>query len=277
MKQYPLDSMSEISDEIGTRIRLGGPFLSGRRQQEIRLYNDIPRIDFKTELLGFPGHDGLLTVVFPLGGEHSAWNNETHNAVTTRPDGIYYAQSFLDAQRSRGGVALLNRGPGGVQAEGNTVRRLLLRSVTNYWGYFSPNESEAGSHPFEYSLNAHSGDWRNNVVRQAHIFSGPLMPFATDPHPGTLPSHHGFGSVEEGQFEIAALKRSEDRKSLILCGHKTTGAKGKVTIALDHAPAHAWLGDLMERPGQSVPVRQGRIEFNCNAFEFVTLRLDEKP
>jgi len=278
MKQYPIDSMTETRDAIGIRIRLGGPFLSGRRQQEICLYDGIPRIDFKTELQGFPGHDGLLTAVFPLrGGESTTWNYETHNAVTPRPDGIYYAQSFLDAQRTRDGVALVNRGMGGVQAAGSLVRLILLRSITNYSGYYSPKASEAGSHTFEYSLYAHSGDWRNGVIQQAHSFGSPLMPFATDAHPGTLPSHHSFVSVEDGPFEITALKRSEDGKSLILRGHETLGRKGKVTVTFDRAPALAWLSDLTERASQRVPVQNGKIQFECNAFEFVTLRLDEKP
>ena len=91
-----------------------------------------------------------------------------------------------------------------------------------------------------------------------------LMPFATDAHAGTLPSHHSFVSVEEGQFEITALKRSEDGKSLILRGHETMGKKGKVTVALDHAPAQAWLADLTERPGRKLPLQQGKIQFECN-------------
>jgi len=276
MNKYPVDSMTETRDQIGLVVRLSGPFLSGRRTQEIRLYNDIPRIDFKTELLGFPGRDGLLTAVFPLRGESTIWNYETHNAVTTRPDGIYYGQSFVDAQRN-GGVAFFNRGMGGVQAEKGVLRLILLRSIINYKGYYCPQASEAGSHTFEYSLYAHSGDWRNKVVEQAHSFGSDLMPIATDAHAGTLPSHHSFVSVEDGQFEITALKRSEDGKSLILRGHETTGKKGTVTVALHHAPAQAWLSDLTERPGRELPLQQGKIQFDCNPFEFVTLRLDEKP
>jgi alpha-mannosidase len=166
---------------------------------------------------------------------------------------------------------------GGVQAEGGMLRLILLRSITNYRGYYSPKASEAGSHAFEYSLYAHSRDWRNGVVQQAHSFGSPLMPFATDAHPGTLPSHHSFVSVEEGQFEITALKRSEDGKSLILRGHETMGKRGRATVIFDHAPAEAWLSDLTERASQKVPVQHGKIQFECNGFEFVTLRLDAKP
>ncbi len=273
--KFPADSVKQWQDDIGIRIQVTGPFLSGRRLQEIRLYNDIPRIDFRTELLGFPGHDGLLTAVFPLRSrESTTLNYETHNAVVTRPDGIYYAQSFVDAANERGGIGLFNHGMGGVQADRGLIRLILLRSITNYTGYFSPKASEAGSHVFEYSLYSHAGDWRNGVVEQAHSFSSSLMPLATDAHSGPLPSQHSFLSVAEGQFEVTALKRSEDGKGRILRGHETTGKQGRVTIVLDKPPTQAWLADLTERALRNIPVQDGKIQFDCNPFEFVTLRLD---
>ena len=69
--------------------------------------------------------------------------------------------------------AFFNRGMGGVETDHGVVRLILLRSITNYTGYYTPEASEAGSHTFEYSLYAHSGDWRNGVVNQAHSFAGP--------------------------------------------------------------------------------------------------------
>jgi hypothetical protein len=59
----------------------------------------------------------------------------------------------------------------------------------------------------------------------------------------------------------------------ILRGHENTGKKGRVTIVLDMAPTQTWLADLTERPLHSIPVEHGKIQFDCNAFEFVTLRL----
>jgi hypothetical protein len=54
------------------------------------------------------------------------------------------------------------------------------------------------------------------------------------------------------------------------------GKSGTVTIAFDKPPAQAWLADLTERAIRRVPVQNGKIRFDCNAFEFVTLRLDAK-
>lgn len=276
MMAYPADSITETHDDVGVRITISGPFLSGRRIQEILLYKDIPRIDFRTQLLGFPGHDGLLTSVFPLrSGAATDYNYETHNAVTERPDGIYYAQTFVDAGNGNSGVSFLNRGMGGVQTNHGRVKLILLRSITNYKGYFAPKASEAGSHVFEYSLYFHPGDWRNGVIEQAHSYTSPLLTFATDAHSGVLPTHYSFLSVGEGHFEITAMKRSEDGKAWIVRGHETMGRAGHVTLILDQLPRQAWLADLVERPSHDLAVSGNKLQFETNPFEFVTVRLNE--
>jgi alpha-mannosidase len=102
------------------------------------------------------------------------------------------------------------------------------------------------------------------------------MHLATDPHSGVLPGHHSFILVEEGSFEVTALKRSEDGKSWILRGHETMGRAGQVVLDLDQVPQQAWLSDLTERPIQRIPMQNKKIRISCKPFEFVTLRLDIK-
>jgi alpha-mannosidase len=277
MRDFPATSITAVHDAIGTRVSVKGAFLSGQRLQEIYLYDEIPRIDFRTQLLGFPGHDGVLSAVFPLRtGKSTVLNYETHNAVTTRPDGIYYAQTFVDAGDGQTGVAFFNRGMGGVETEQGVIRLILLRSVTNYSGYYTPQASEAGSHTLEYSLYAHRGDWRSGVVNQAHSFASPLLHLATDAHPGPLPPHHNFISIDEGDFEITAIKRSEDGKAWIIRGHETMGKSGSAVIALNETLQQVWRSDLTEHPVQKIPVQNGKIQIACKPFEFVTLRLDIK-
>src|SRR5262249_18550936 len=156
----------------------------------ITIYKQLPRIDFRTELRGFPGHDGMLTVVFPLRRRgHPKAEYETHNAVTQRPDGIYDAHTWVDLVVSDSGGAILNQGTGGHQIEGGIARVILLRSVTHYRGYHAPEAAEAGDHTFEYSLYPHAGDWSSSgVMEQAHSFNSPLRIISTDAHEGTLPT-----------------------------------------------------------------------------------------
>ena len=273
--QFPPDSVQEMDDELGTRIRVEGPFLGGRRTQEITIYNDLPRIDFRTKLLGFPGHDGMLTAVFPLRqGQDIKLDYETHNAVTQRPDGIYCAQTWVDARTGANGTALINTGLAGLITKQGILQMILLRSITNYRGYYAPHASEAGSHDFQYSLYAHQGDWsRGGVAEQAHSFNSPLRVIATDAHSGTLPPVHGFLAVESGHFEVTALKKAEDGRGYILRGHETEGQSGTVRLHLDLPFHNASFADLAERPTQPAQFDQGTLQFECKPFQFVTLRL----
>jgi alpha-mannosidase len=273
--QFPPDSVQEMDDDVGTRLRIEGPFLGGRRTQEITIYNDLPRIDFRTKLLGFPGHDGMLTAVFPLRqGQDIKLDYETHNAVTQRPDGIYCAQTWVDARSGDNGTALINTGMAGLITKEGILKMILLRSVTNYRGYYNPDASEAGSHDFQYSLYAHEGDWsRGGVVEQAHSFNSPLRVIATDAHPGTLPPVHGFLSVESGHFEVTALKQAEDGRGYILRGHETEGRPGAVRLRLDLPFQNAAFVNLVERGEKPAHMEKGIIQFECKPFQFVTFRL----
>lgn len=276
--QFPPDAITEMTDAVGTRVRIQGPFLTGRRTQEITLYNKIPRIDFRTELLAFPGHDGMLTAVFPLrhGGDVKVIY-ETQNAVTQRPDGIYDAQTWVDAESPAGGIALINKGTGGHITENGTLKLILLRSITNYRGYYCPQASEVGSHTFEYSLYPHAGRWdAGGVLEEAHSFNNPLGVLATDAHEGSLEARKGFVSIQ-GHFEVTAFKKAEQGNDFILRGHESLGQTGKVNLRLEMPFKRAWRADLLEQPRQPVAIRNGSIEFDCQPFEFVTLRLSPIP
>ena len=273
--KFPPDAISEMEDDLGTRVRIEGPFLTGRRRQEITLYHQLPRIDFKTELLGFPGHDGMLTAVFPLRRRGELRNKyETHNAVTERPEGMYYASTWVDVGNAEGRVAFLNQGMAGHIIEKGIVKLILLRSVTNYRFYDSPRAAEAGSHSFEYSLYPHQGDWSSSgVMEQAHSFNSPLRVISTDSHKGSLPAKHSFLEVESGHFEVTALKKAEEGRDLILRGHENQGKAGRVGIRLALPVQQVWRADLLEQPGKELAISQGKVQFDCQPFEFVTLRL----
>ncbi len=269
------DCIEQIDHPLGIRLRVQKPFLGGLLTQEIALFNELPRIDFKVKLLGFPGHDGMLMVVFPLrGGATMESYYEINNAVIQRPNGIYGGQTWAGLQDSSGGVAILNQGTSGYQIENGNINLILLRSVTHYQFYYSPKASEAGSHEFNYSLCSYQGNWSDSVVtEQAHSFNSPLRVITTGTHPGSLPPKQGFLSVESGHFEVTALKKAEQGDDLILRGYEIKGKGETVRLRIGLPVLEAHLADLLERGGEELPVRQNRIEFQCRPFEFITMRL----
>lgn len=271
------DSIQEITDALGTRVRIERPFLGGRLAQEVSLYNEAPRIDFKTSLLGFPGHDGMLESVFPLrnGGEMKNYY-ETNNTVTERPDGIFGAQTWVDLEDAGGGEAILNRGTGGYHIEHGIAKLILLRSITNYHGYYCPQAAQTGSHVFEYSLYPHQGGWgESGVVDEGHSLNSPLRVVATDAHAGELPPEFSFLSVPEGHFEVTALKKAEAGEGIILRGYETHNQMETVRMDLKLPVEEAETADLLEQPFKAKPIaiQKGRLELTCKPSEFITLRM----
>ncbi len=85
-----IDFETEVTVEvspIGQRIRLHGPFESSRREQEIRLWTGIDRVELTTSIHDYDSHDRLFRLRFPAAVEGGAPVSETGNAVIGRPFG----------------------------------------------------------------------------------------------------------------------------------------------------------------------------------------------
>ena len=85
-----IDFETEVTVEvspIGQRIRLHGPFEASRREQEIRLWTGIDRVELTTSLHDYDSHDRLFRLRFPAAVEGGAPVSETGNAVIGRPFG----------------------------------------------------------------------------------------------------------------------------------------------------------------------------------------------
>jgi len=271
------DLTEEVTDALGTRVRIERPFLGGRLAQEILLYDGLPRVDFKVSLLAFPGHDGILEAVLPLRNRGEVKNYyETNNAATERPDGIYDAQTWVDLEGPTGGLAILNRGTGGYQIEQGVAKLMLLRSITHFPGYYCPQAAQSGSYTFEYSLYPHEGGWaEGGVVEEGHGFNSPLRVLATDAHAGVLPSAYSFVSVPEGHFEVTALKKAEDGSGFVLRGYETHNQRETVRLDVKLPVTEAQPVDLLERPLKTKPIsiQKGMLKMICRPSEFITLRL----
>jgi alpha-mannosidase len=189
---------------------------------------------------------------------------------------MYQAQTWVDLESSGRGVALLNQGTSGYQIESGVANLMLLRSITNYKGYYSPQAAQTGSHTFKYSLYSHEGNWaESGVVEQAHSFNSPLHVLPTDAHAGVLPPEHSFLTVNEGHFEVTGLKRAEQGVDLVLRGYETANQDERVQLTLRLPVQKAQHANLLEQtlPGPPVALHQGSMELTCKPSAFVTLRL----
>jgi alpha-mannosidase len=205
-----------------------------RIRQEIRLWSNSARIEFRTSL---DWHDRriLLKARFPLAVRATHATFETAFGVVERPthrntswDAARFevaAHRFVDLSEPGYGVALLNDGKYGHHALGNELGISLVRSPT----YPDPLADE-GKQTFTYALYPHRGRWlEGGVLREADELNRPLL--------GRRVSARGAASwrplrTTGLELGLGALKPLEDGGGLVLRVYEPQGARGRAELEL---------------------------------------------
>ncbi|MFW6381518.1 MAG: glycosyl hydrolase-related protein, partial [Bacillota bacterium] len=142
--------------------------------------------------------------------------------------------------RSRGGLALINRGKYSYQAEGNQLTMTCLRSpIYAHHDPEQPREQEdydyidQGEQEFTYRIFPHTDGWQQTeLARQAYQFNQPPIPVIETFHRGELPAEASFLEVEADNVIVSVLKIAEDSDDIILRGFETDGKAVTARIKL---------------------------------------------
>ena len=285
-------SITPDQDALALRVRSVTRLSDCLLEREIILWDRMERIDFRTTLRDFTGGDVLVKAAF---APRLDWRKvervyETPFAATARPEGHFAARTWVDCSDGHSGIALLNRGTPGYWIANSKLELVLLRSLANYKDYqrnalgkgvpgyeHSPQTElarEQGTHQFDYALVPHAGTWRSGRLPELGLgYNTPLACLA------------GLGAAaakDEGRsfiacspdFVLTAIKRAEDGRGLIVRGYETRGQAHGVTIRLPREVRNVQRANLLEEPGEALPVSRGRVSVDCRPHEIVTLRLE---
>lgn len=228
--------------------------------QEIILYADLDRIDFRTNAdwweektmlkVAFPVNvtDTMATYDIPWGAIRRSTQNRT---VAEQSQVEVPAYRWADLSAGGHGVSLLNRAKHGHDIKGNVMRLSLLRSPK-----WPDPTADRGKHSMEYALYPHAGDWREaGTHRRAAEFNLPLLAVVTPRHPGPLPPSTGFLSAAPGSVTIGSLKQAEDGEAWIITLVETAGTAGTARITLPARPRAAAMTDFLEQEGAPLTVQ----------------------
>jgi alpha-mannosidase len=215
-------------------IRLERRHRNSRIRQEIRLWSNSARIEFRTTL---DWHDRriLLKARFPLALRSTHASFETAFGVVERPthrntswDAARFevaAHRFADLSEPGYGVALLNDGKYGHHALGNELGISLVRSPA----YPDPLADE-GEQIFTYALYPHRGHWpEGGVLREADDLNRPLL--ARRITAGGTASWRPL-RLNGLELGLGALKPLEDGGGLLLRVYEPQGARGRAELEL---------------------------------------------
>ncbi|NIA30945.1 MAG: alpha-mannosidase, partial [Actinobacteria bacterium] len=162
-KCVQITSLEEITvleeGPIRAALLLKRKYLQSTIKQIIYVYDEIPRIDFKTEI-EWQQHQTLLKVAFPVSihAKHATyeipygnierpthWNTDWDKGKFEVP-----AQKWADLSEGDYGVSLLNDCKYGYDIKDNVIRLTLIKSAIDP----DPN-ADIGHHEFCYSLFPH--------------------------------------------------------------------------------------------------------------------------
>lgn len=273
-----------ISGPVFSEFTVAHPFGNeGRFRTTVRVYNGLPRIEVRTELL----NDEKFVryrVIFPTTIASGESVHEIPFGAITRPEGIEFpAQNWVDWSDGKTGLALLNRGlPGNAITEGTLVLSLLRSTCIVAYGFgggYGPGMSsdtgfELGREmAFDYALVPHSGDWRQaGLAHEGQALNCPLMACSADNHPGRLQACGGFARVAPGNVALSTLKCSYGDAVALRVYEAHGEATEDVRVCLPDGVAKAQEVDLLEDPLGEVQVVEGEARFSLRPFEIKTLR-----
>ncbi len=283
-REYPFEGETTVavaeSGPVRGVVRVVRTHRASRIEQEIIVYDALPRIDFVTRV-DWQERQVLLKVAFPVEIVAEQASFEVQFGVVQRPthrntswDEEKFevpAQRWADLSEAGYGVSLLNDCKYGYDVKRNVLRLSLLRGAE--WP--DPN-ADRGQHVFTYALLPHPGDWRvGETVRRAWELNAPLLALARPATPAAddaLPAVHSFLQVD-GPAVVETLKPADDGNGWILRVYEPHGGRGEVAVTLPAAPQEVTICNLVEEPEGTQRCQGERFVFPIRPFQIRTFRL----
>lgn len=244
-------------------------------------------------------HNHRLRAVFPTGIPAKVSAAEASFDVIERPidrtpDSLYYERDnpiypnhrFVDLSDGEVGMAIINDGLRSFEAIDKPERALaitLMRGfvfrqspVIDRWDIY-PEMTLAqslGEHEFRYAIYPHAGKWdQAGVHREAELYSLPLEVAQAGKHGGDLPKELSLLSAEPEAVALSALKRAEDRETLVARIYNPTAHDVTAVLTAYRPIASAALLNLNEEAQQQLSPAGRKLSLPLKAKQIATVEL----
>lgn len=253
------------------KIHMEWNYMSSFIAQDMVLYSDSRRIDFKT-FVDYHEQHQLMKAAFPVDIRSTYGTYDVQYGNVRRPnhwntswDQARFesvAHRWADLSERNYGVSLLNDCKYGHDIKDNVIRISLLKAGTH-----PDHLQDQGQHVFTYALLPHGGDFvEGNVVQEAYALNDPMQ---TAEGVCTFGAE-SFVTFDNDQVELDAVKKSEDGKYLVIRFHEFAGSAQKVTVRPGFAFREWTECDLRERPLGEWS-RDKEIALDLHAYEIKTI------
>lgn len=258
-------------------VRITRRYRQSRVEQDMILYDRLPRLDFVTRA-DWAERQVMLKAAFPVEVlspratfeiQFGAVERPTHRNTSWDQEKFEVCgHRWVDLSEAGYGVSLLNDCKYGHDVHGNVLRLTLLRGAE-----WPDPDADRGHHEFTYSLLPHMGDWREGeTVRRAWELNVPLVCLLASGQGAGLPATQSFLEVE-GPAIVQTLKPAEDGDGWILRLYEPHGGRGMVRVRGAYPWRQVVECNHVEEVRQALTVEGASFAFPIRPFEIKTFRL----
>ena len=246
--------------------------------QNIYIYNDIKRIDFKT-WVDWKEKNILLKTAFPVDVHADKATYDIQFGNIERPthwntswDYARFevcAHKWADLSEEGYGVSLLNDCKYGYDIKDGVIRLTLLKS-----GIYPNKDADQGMHQFKYSLYPHEGGWRvGGTVLAAYALNCSMYAKIEQPHLGILPRELSFVKCEHENVIIETVKKAEDSNDIIIRVFECYNRRTRTCIKFYKELQKVWECDMMENNLSEVIINGHQFSFEIKPYEIKTYKI----
>jgi alpha-mannosidase len=239
--------------------------------QEMIVYKDIKRIDFKTKV-DWNESSKLLKVLFPVDVfsltaryeiQHGSIERPTHQSTswdTARYEVL--AHSWADLSEAGFGVSLINDCKYGYDIKDNSMRLSLLKSAE-----YPDCRADKGIQEFTYALYSHSERWNESELLELSFdLNNPLE---------VIEGEFKINPAKQLDFSkcdvsIDAFKLCDNKDGYILRMHEDKGKRNNISLTLGSSFKCWAKSSLMEEPLEDFNYSKD-INLQLKPFELLTL------
>jgi alpha-mannosidase len=273
-------------------------------RETVTLFDDIKKIDFKVDLIGFSGERYReYRIAFPLNQTNSNIAYEVPMGVVEigkdeikGAAGFSYGtqnysrecskvhprevQDWINSSKDNTSVTISSSvaafdwiDPTDTVSNAAVIQPILLASRKScHWQgnyYLQP-----GNHSYCFSFTSAQGDWHEvtNLGKQQNQPLQPIVTNVTEPRTG-LPSSFSFASVKADNILISAIKKAEDGNNIVM---RLVDLRGNTTRANIN-----WFGkvdevdstNIIEEDGKVLSRGQNKINMTIAPYSIETIRI----
>lgn len=253
-------------------------FLDSTVTQQVCLYHQIPRIDFRTKA-DWKTHHVILKTHFPVDVNTTRASYEIQFGNVERETTNNYSwdtakfeacgHKWADLSENSSGISLLNDCKYGYGIKKGEMSLTLIKSGTY------PNEdADIGEHEFTYSIYPHAGRWQEaKTVEMAYNLNVPMLAKRTGRQEGCGGEYESFLKCSQESCFVEVIKKAGDGNGVIVRMYENKNNRVRAQIQTAYPIAHVYECNLLEENEEELTAGKNCFETVFKPYEIKTFRL----